>query len=229
MGFIIFLIVIVVLYVWYKRTHYKDTPWVKERIKGRDKTQQSVIRYFCNQEPCLSKRLLTDKQYEDLLVAELNKHNFKQMALNKIGLDEDQVKEIEPVHFEGYVFDDTALQKCGADKLWRSSKYQVSWIFFSDTQVYVYQYTFFMDEDGKNQRTEEYFYKDVTNFSTVSETEELPTYDPKKDKMVLENVHTNRFAITVPGDRFYCALNQNDYTEAAIQGMKAKLREKKSV
>ena len=151
------------------------------------------------------------------------------MALNKIGLDEDQVKEIEPVHFEGYVFDDTALQKCGADKLWRSSKYQVSWIFFSDTQVYVYQYTFFMDEDGKNQRTEEYFYKDVTNFSTVSETEELPTYDPKKDKMVLENVHTNRFAITVPGDRFYCALNQNDYTEAAIQGMKAKLREKKSV
>lgn len=226
---IVILIVIVALYVWYKKTHYHDTPYVKERIKGRDKKQQIVIRYFCNDEPCLSKKLLTDQEYEDMLVKELESHDFKQMALNKIGLDEDQVKEIEPVHFEGYVFDDNAFQKCGKDKLWRSSKYQVSWLFFSDTQVYVYQYTFFMDEDGKQERTEEYFYKDVTNFSSVSETEELPTFDPAKNKMVLENVHTNRFAITVPGDRFYCALKQNQYTEAAIQGMKAKLREKKSV
>ncbi len=226
---IVILIVIVALYVWYKRTHYHDTAYVKERIKGRTKEQQTVIRYFCNNEPCLSKRLMTDQEYEELLTKRLNSMNFKQMALNKIGLDEDQVKEIEPVHFEGYDFDEKlSFQKPGKDKLWRSSRYQVSWIFFSDTQVYVYQYTFNTDTDEKRERTEEYFYKDVTNFSAVSETEELPVYDADKDKIVLVNCSTTRFAITVPGDHFYCALQQNDYTEAAIQGMKAKLREKKS-
>ena len=37
----------------------------------------------------------------------------------------------------------------------------------------------------------------------------------------------NDFAIIVPGDKFYCSMEQNDYTERVIQGMKAKLREKK--
>ena len=34
--------------------------------------------------------------------------------------------------------------------------------------------------------------------------------------------------LVVPGDKFYCSMEQNDYTERAIQGMKAKLREKKN-
>ena len=85
-----------------------------------------------------------------------------------------------------------------------------------------------MDEDGKKEATEEYFYKDVTNFSTSSDTVESPVYDKKLNKTILENVNSNRFAITVPGDKFYCSLEQNDYTERAIQGMKAMLREKKS-
>ena len=61
-----------------------------------------------------------------------------------------------------------------------------------------------------------------------SDTTEAATYDKNAGKDVLVNVDANRFAITVPGDKFYCSLEQNDYTERAIQGMKAKLREKKS-
>ena len=68
----------------------------------------------------------------------------------------------------------------------------------------------------------------TTNFSTSSDTEETPQYDPKQKKNILINVDSNRFALTVPGDKFYCSMEQNDYTERAIQGMKAKLREKKA-
>jgi hypothetical protein len=230
MGFVIVVIVIVALYVWYKTTHYNDSKWVKERIEGRTDEQKAVIRYFCNESACLSKKPISDDEYDRLVAAHLSEIDFKQKALNKIGLDEDQVKEIEPVHFEGYQFGEKArFAKLGKDGLYRSSQYQVSWLFFSDTQVYVYQNTFNMDEDGKRERTEEYFYKDITNFSTTTDTEETPQYDIKKDKTVLVNVDSNRFVITVPGDRFYCSLEQNDYTESAIQGMKAKLREKKSV
>lgn len=155
--------------------------------------------------------------------------DFKQKALNKIGLDESELQEIEPVSFEGYWFDEKkTFSKYGKDKKWRSSAYQISWLFFSSTQVYLYQYTFNLDEDGKIEKTEEYFYKDITNFQTISDTIEAPTWDPKKDKFILVNINKNRFAVTVPGDKFLCSMEQNEYTERAIQAMKAKLREKKN-
>ena len=229
MGFIFFLVVVVGLYIWWKKTHYNDSPWVKERIKGRNDEQKAVIRYFCNDPSCLSKKSISDAEYDNMVKAHLNAQDFKKKALNKIGLDEDQVKEIEPVHFEGFVYGKKCLAKQCDDGQYRSSSYQISWLFFSDTQVYVYQNTFFLDKDDRQESTEEYFYKDITNFATASDTEETPQYDKKLGKDVLVNVDTNRFAITVPGDKFYCSLDQNDYTERAIQGMKAKLREKKTM
>ena len=209
-------------------SHYNDSTWVKDRIKGRNDDQKAVIRYFCNEPACLSKKPMTDEEYDSMVLKVLNSNDYKQKALGKIGLDEDQVQEIEPVHFEGYQFDKQSLTKLGKDGKYRSSKYQVSWLFFSATQVYLYQNTFNMDEDGKKESTEEYFYRDITNFSTSSDTVETPFYDATKDETFLKNVDSNRFAITVPGDKFYCSLEQNDYTERAIQGMKAMLREKKN-
>ena len=225
---IILAIAAIAVWVWWQMNHYNDSEWVKNRIKGRNDDQVAVIRYFCNDPACLSKKPISDAEYDQMVLDVLNSNDYKQKALNKIGLDEDQVKEIEPVHFEGFQFDKQSLAKQGDDGKYRSSKYQVSWLFFSATQVYLYQNTFNMDEDGKKEATEEYFYKDITNFSTSSDTVETPFYDKKKMKVVLQNVDSNRFAITVPGDKFYCSLEQNDYTERAIQGMKAMLREKKN-
>lgn len=228
MSALIVIIVIIAIYVWWKKSHYNDSPWVKNRIKGRTENQKAVIRYFCNDSSCLSKKPISDAEYDAMVLSVLNSNDFKQKALNKIGLDEDQVKEIEPVHFEGFQFDKNSLTKQGDDGKYRSSKYQVSWLFFSATQVYLYQNTFNMDEDGKKESTEEYFYKDITNFSTSADTVETPFYDKKKNETFLKNVDSNRFALTVPGDKFYCSMEQNDYTERAIQGMKAMLREKKN-
>lgn len=158
----------------------------------------------------------------------LSQFNFRQKALDKIGLDEDELKELEPVHFEGFLFDKNSLSKQGDDNKWRSSKYQVSWLFFSTTQLFLYQYTFNMDEDGKKEATEEYFYKDITNFSTSSDTIETSVYNKQTNINEIVNVDSNRFAITVPGDKFYCSLEQTDYTEGAIRGMKSLLRDKKN-
>lgn len=228
MIFFIILILVVGVYVWYKMNHYNDSEWVKNRIKGRTDEQAAVIRYFCNDPKCLSKQPISDAEYDEMVLAVLRLNDYKKKALDKIGLDEDQVKEIEPVHFEGFQYDKQSLAKQGDDGKYRSSKYQVSWLFFSSTQVYLYQNTFNMDEDGKKESTEEYFYKDITNFSTSSDTVETPFYDEETGKDILKNVDSNRFAITVPGDKFYCSLEQNDYTENAIRGMKSMLREKKN-
>ena len=226
--FIVVIIALVAVYVWWKKTHYNDSPYVKSRIKGRNKDQQDVIRYFCNDPGCLSKKPISDAEYDEMIKAVLSSNDYKQKAINQIGLDESEIQEIEPVHFEGFVYDKNSFYKRGDDGKDRSSKYQVTWIFFSATQVYLYQNTFNMDEDGKKQRTEEYFYKDITNFSTISETEEVPQYDKKLDKDVLVNVNSTSFSLVVPGDKLLCSMEQNEYTENSIKGMKAMLREKKN-
>lgn len=205
---------------------------INRLCKGRTEEQKKTIKYFLGAGGCLSSTW-SDAEYDAAVMAKARSMNFKQKALNKIGLDASEVNEIEPVHFEGYYFDGrNTYAKPGKDGKYRSSAYQVSWLFFSDTQVYVYQYTFNMDEDGKKESTEEYFYKDITNFSTSSDTIEkevlvkvncsgVPTYKR-------QNVDYNKFALVVPGDKFYCSMEQTDYTEKSIQGMKAKLREKKA-
>ena len=225
---VVFIIIaIVVLYCVYKKNTYNDSEWVKERIKGRTDSQKAVIRYFCNESACLAKSPISDAEYDEMVAQVINSYNFKQKALDKIGMDEDELKEIEPVHFEGYQFE-KAFSKQGDDNKWRSSKYQVSWLFFSTNQLFLYQYTFNLDEDGKKEETEEYFYKDITNFSTSSDTVETSVYNKKTNKNELINVDSNRFAITVPGDKFYCSLEQSDYTEQSIRGMKSLLRDKKN-
>jgi hypothetical protein len=204
-----------------------DPAEFKERAKGRTSEQKQALRYFMVENGCL-KKTVKDEEYDAIVSGYLSRLNTKEKAINKIGLDEDQIKEIEPVHFEGYYFDGKkTFFKMGKDGKYRSSAYQVSWLFFSSTQVYLYQTTFNLDEDGKKEITEEYFYKDITNFSTSSDTVETPYWDIKQKKSLLKNVDSNRFRLVVPGDSFYCQMAQNDYTERAIQGMKTKLREKK--
>jgi len=230
MGSLIVIILIVAAVLYFKGS--ADPAILKERSKNRPENQKKALRYFLvDKTGCLGflKKTVSDQEYDALVQSVLDSFNSKQKALNKIGLDESELKEIDPVHFEGYVFgDNNSFAKSGADNKWRSSKYQISWLFFNASQVYLYQFTFNLDEDGKKEATEEYFYKDITNFSTSSDTVETPYWDDKQKKTLLENVNTNRFALTVPGDKFYCAMEQNDYTERAIQAMKAKLREKKN-
>jgi len=207
----------------------------KRRLKGRTPEQQSVIKYFIGSGGgCLSmfSSGLSDEQYEGMVMSKAKATDFKAKALGKIGLDESQVNEIEPIHFEGYRFDDKdADAKFGKDGKWRSSMYQISWVFFSSTQVYVYQYSFSMTEDGRKEQTEEYFYKDITNCSTTSDTVEKVVVEKSgckgEEKVTRKNVDSTQFTIVVPGDKFRCSMVQSEYSEKAVQGMKAKLREKK--
>ena len=94
---------------------------IKRLCKGRTTEQQQVIKYFLGGGGCLSSGL-SDEQYESMVMAKARSMDFKKKALDKIGLDESQVNEIEPVHFEGYWFDEKkAYAKWGKDRKWRSS------------------------------------------------------------------------------------------------------------
>jgi hypothetical protein len=205
-----------------------DSSAVKKLYKGRTKEQKDVIRYFLV-DGCLAKTI-SDAEYDAMLRRKVDNLKLRERAINKIGLDESEIQEIKPVNLEGYRFDKNAYTMYGKDKLWRTSKYEVTWIFASDRQLYVYSYQLNLDEDGKRERTEEYFWKDITNFSTITETREVGVdWDSKKGEYKSrKNVDEQNFAIVVPGDKYTCASNADESVERAIQAMKAKLREKKN-
>ena len=226
MTFVIILIIIAIgAYLYFKKSG--DSSALKSLYKGRTQEQKEAIRYFVA-DGCLAKTI-TDAQYDEMVRKKVDGLKLREKAIAKIGLDESEIQEIAPVNLEGFRFD-KAYSKYGKDKLWRTSKYEVTWIFASNKQLYAYSYMFNTDEDGKRERTEEYFWKDITNFSTVTETREVGIdWDSKKGEYKgKKNVDEQDFAIVVPGDKYVCAAEVSDNVERAIQAMKAKLREKKS-
>ena len=193
---------------------------LKEYCRGKSPDQVKVIEYFCKQEGCLSKNM-SDDEYSAMVVRKRDSLNLRQKALNKIGLDEEEVSEIPPAVFEGYVFKN-AFAKKRANGNWVSSSYQVAWLFFSATQIYIYRYTFNIAEDKKSESTDDFFYKDVTSFSTSSETETAHGLGDEKFE-----VETNKFKMVVPGDKIFVSMDGVSNSEDIIQAMKQKLREKK--
>jgi hypothetical protein len=205
---------------------------LRKLTDGKTPEQKAAIFYFEGTiGGCFGGKTISDEEYESMVMTKAKSIDFKKRALDKIGLDESQVSEVVPIHFENYFFGADALRKKGGDDVLRSSSFQVTWLFFSSSQVHAYQYTFNMDKDGKNEVTEEYFYKDITNFKDETEevdVEKLTSGGCGKVKIERTTVEANRFAIVVSGGSFYCEMKKNDYTDKAIQGMKAKLREKKA-
>lgn len=211
-----------------------DPKEVSNLKRGRTAEQQRAIDYVCYEKGCFGGFLVKDEEYDQMVMEKIKAVDWKRKALNKIGLDEDQVAEVEPIHLEAYYIDDKkTYTRYGKDKKWRSSHYQISWVFASDTHLYLWQYTFSMIDDTKKERTEEYFYKDITNFSTITETVEKETAEEvgclgKDVEWKRKNVDYNQFAVIVPGDKFLCSTEDSEYIESSVQALKAKLREKKA-
>ena len=79
----------------------KEGGEMSESIYSDDKGK--IIEYFIKPEGCLSKNM-SDEEYMSLVRAKRDSLNLKQKAIGKIGLDEDQIKEIPPAMFEGVCF-----------------------------------------------------------------------------------------------------------------------------
>ena len=166
-----------------------------------------------------------DEEYDAVLKTLIDSCGSYQRAINKIGLDEDELKEIPPVTLYGYEHDKAQLARVGKDGLYRSNLYSITHLFFSSTQVYMYQIILDTISSSKKERTEEYFYKDITNFSTSTDSEEVTFYKGCTGTPTKGTVEIQRFGLIVPGDKFTCGTYGD--IEQQVRAMKNKLREKK--
>jgi len=200
---------------------------IKARLKkGATADQKTAINYFLPEKGCIG--MLTkvkDETYDAIvknLVASSNSYN---RAIAKIGLDEDELKEIPPVTLYGYEDTKDAITRTTSNGEFRSDLYAITHLFFSATQVYMYKLVLSTTSNEKKERTEEYFYKDITNFSTSDETVEAWAYKGCSPMPTKTNVNTQQFALIVPGDKFTCFTTGD--IEQQVRAMKNKLREKK--
>ena len=221
MAFII-IVLLVFAVLWLKANME-----VNKLCKGKNEDQKKVIKYRYGGLLVFGK--MTDAEYDEHVKTVMQKLNIRQKALNKIGIDEDQLREIEPVCLEGYSRENAFV---GKDDLLRSTIYETAWLFFSDSQVYMYRCSVDMASDNKKENTEEYFYKDITNFSTSAETIEAfrvknGCFGAKKTEEKV-NREFSDFGLIVPGDKFRCSTSNSRNIDQSVSAMKQKLREKKN-
>jgi len=166
-----------------------------------------------------NREAVEDEEYDAAVNNKFRSIDIMQVALEKVGIDEDQLKEIPPVFFHGYRSDMETAKKIGKDGKLRTSKYDATILFFSNAQIFMYQQVFDMIEGIKLEYTREYFYKDIVSFYTSTETSD-------KNKKEVKGVST--FYLTVPNDKFYCSMSNVSDAEMIIGAMKQMLREKKA-
>lgn len=205
-------------------------------LNGKTPEQQAIIKFFYGAKGgCLSSdKGMTVEEYRKKVRERIASLNTKEMALRKLGIEEEEVKEIAPVTFEGYIFNDKVdnLVARATANTWVSSEYMITWLFFGEREVFIYQYSFSMTSDSKKENTMQYFYQDITNFTASSETYQKIIAEPSgcmgSAQYMQVSANSDEFKIVVPGDTLRCSMTPTDFTDAAIRGMRNKLREMKN-
>jgi hypothetical protein len=224
---------------------YGNVVGLQELLKNKSPSEQKSIRYFQavpEKKGCFSQTFTTDEEYIQIVNEQIGSlESRKARALDRLGLEEEQVNEIPPVCFQGFTRLEGDVKGIKNDWIRLNDNGRIvtptkelTWLFFGNDQVFVYEVRVdTCDNSLKSERTLEYFYKDVTAFASSSDS--IRTKVPKiKKGCVPETIFEDRvveqesFRIVVPGESFECPLSPEDDNESKISAMKQKLREKKT-
>lgn len=212
---------------------------------GKTKEQKKVIDFFAefygaSQGGCLKKvGKMKLEEYEKMVIDRCNSLNIKQRALDRIGLDESEISEINPIALHSYVYpasnDSDILLRIVKDVA-VTSHYEVTWLFFSTSQIYAYSITFSMISDDITERCYEFFYTDITCFQTCNRLVENIRYDLSGclkgnkgclNSTIKDNYLIDSFKIVVPGMEYTVSMRNSGNQFQSVQAAKAMLREKK--
>lgn len=156
-----------------------------------------------------------------------NLEDIRKRALTKLGIDEDEVREIAPIQFEGYDYSGATQFRKGADGVGRTNLYETVLLFFSSNEVHCYHYKFNTVDASSNgiEMTDVYFYPDVVTVSTNSETRNFT--DSATGKPV--TIASEEFVLrTSGGNTLNVSLRDAAEAQRSINAMRQLLRQKKN-
>lgn len=205
---------------------------VQALLEGKNTEQQAIIKYFLGDPSCCGcgacfNKLMTDEEYAEKVAEKIRLHKLDtpDYPADKLGFNMDE-QESPPIRFAGYKFEDALVKKTEHGS-YVSSNVEVSWMFFSSTQVMFYTCLFVMIDSRVRENTLEFFYKDITAISTTDKTVKAK-YVFESSKIVANSeVGTTEVRIVVPGDSLYLAMGKDEDNDNKIQTIKRILREKK--
>ena len=146
--------------------------------KGKTSEQKDCIDFFTTTKKggcgCLGggNSTMTMEGYIAKVQERCRALNLRARAVAQLGIDDGETTSlIDPICLYNF---DLNRKKINDGEIWIkfennqvvSSKYVVTWLFFSETQVYVYSNTFDMISDDVEEICREYFYQDITCFET---------------------------------------------------------------
>lgn len=219
MGLLLLLGLLALTFVlsWYFSTYGSENEKrIRKMCEGKSQFQQNIIIYFLRR--CKLKMPITDDDFDGFISWFSNVYNSAENVLDQLGVDEDEVKEIAPVHFEGFKYQD-AFVKTNMKKQLVSSIYETSWLFFSPNQIFVYKATMNLFDNTIHVVADEFFYRDIVSFSILTDREAANTG---------MNIPMDSFSmLNSGGERFTCSMTNVPDAKTSIDGMKQLLREKK--
>ena len=180
-----------------------------------------------------------DAEYDKFYANRVAKLNPKRAAILKLGLnlnpdiiDEEKRTAQEkakypqaPFPIRGRLYD--GWYRCGKDGVYRTDSNEITWIFFSCDQIFLYTIKFKLTEDGKKrENTQEFFYDDVVSVSIGTTSTELKKSNGFGTNE--ESIETEEFRLVVPGDKMTFAFTSDNETNKSVQGMKNAIRAKKN-
>ncbi len=167
------------------------------------------------------KKFISDADYERSVATKLA--NLRERAINRLGIDSDEVNEIEPIEFSAFKYLGCRKVKKGKDGYLRTDVYESVYLFFSQNEVHCYTYNFNTCEDKERESTDVYFYNDIVSVSTTSETATI------EDNGVEQEINYEAFKlVTAGGTSLTVVIRDRDAVQRSINAMRALLREKKT-
>ena len=109
---------------------------------------------------------IKDSYIDSEIANHINSQNLIQRGLSVLGLNEEDVNQIEPLYFHGYNYNGVNEIVLGKDKLARSSQGIATYLFFTDKEVHAYSYIFSIIQDEYHETTDVYFYTDIVSIAT---------------------------------------------------------------
>ena len=166
------------------------------------------------------------KDYEKLLEKTITDLNAKKRGMDKLGIIEEDVGMVPPFSIRGK--DYNGYYRVANNGEYRTDGHQITWLYFSETQVFVYSVKFKLTEPKKLvEETQELFYTDIVSVSINSSVQTLKASNSAEAKKEDETIDTEDFTLVVPGDKLRFAFTSNSEVNNSINGMKNLIRQKK--
>ena len=168
-----------------------------------------------------------DHEYDEYYQRTVAQMNLRASAMLKIGISEEQLCDVQPFFIYGAILNGAQdWYRTDSMGVIRADHNEITWLFFSKDQVYLYDIKFRLTSPKRSETTQEFFYSDIVSVTIGTESTAV---DSKNcvDGYTTGSIDVEKFKLIVPGDKMSFAFTSNDGVSGSIQAMKNKIRDKK--